>query len=67
MWFERVWRWYWGDYIAAQGGLLDRPVRLVLYDDQSDPSRAGSLYQRLITVDRVDLLLGPYPRRRRPW
>ena len=61
VWFERVWRWYWEQRINSQGGLLGRPVRLVLYDDQSTPSNVASLYQRLITVDKVDLLLGPYP------
>ncbi len=61
VWFERVWRWYWTEYLSAQGGLLGRPVHLTLYDDQSDPARAASLYQRLITVEKVDLLLGPYP------
>lgn len=61
VWFERVWRWYWERRVNGQGGLLGRPVKLVLYDDQSTPSNVASLYQRLITVDKVDLLLGPYP------
>ncbi len=61
VWFERVWRWYWEQRVNSQGGLLGRPVRLVLYDDQSTPSNAASLYQRLISVEKVDLLLGPYP------
>ena len=43
-----------------EGGLLGRPVQLVVYDDQSDPARAVSLYRRLITQDQVDLLLGPF-------
>ena len=41
-------------------GLLGRPVELVLLDDQSKPDVARSLYERLITVDKVDLLMGPY-------
>ena len=43
-----------------KGGLLGRPVKLILYDDQSDPTTAASLYEKLITVDKADLLLGPY-------
>jgi branched-chain amino acid transport system substrate-binding protein len=37
-----------------------RPLRLVHYDDQSDPSASARLYERLITSDKVDLLLGPW-------
>ncbi|HEX9821913.1 MAG TPA: amino acid ABC transporter substrate-binding protein [Methylomirabilota bacterium] len=41
-------------------GLLGRPVEWVLLDDQSKPDIARSLYEKLITVDKVDLLMGPY-------
>jgi branched-chain amino acid transport system substrate-binding protein len=41
-------------------GLLGRPVEWVLLDDQSKPDLARTLYERLVTVDKVDLLLGPY-------
>jgi ABC-type branched-subunit amino acid transport system substrate-binding protein len=41
-------------------GLLGRPVEWVLLDDQSKPDLTRSLYERLITVDKVDLLMGPY-------
>jgi branched-chain amino acid transport system substrate-binding protein len=41
-------------------GLLGRPVEWVLLDDQSKPDVTRSLYERLITVDKVDLLMGPY-------
>src|SRR5262249_42108647 len=36
------------------------PVELVYYDDQSNPSNVPGIYTKLITVDKVDLLLGPY-------
>jgi branched-chain amino acid transport system substrate-binding protein len=36
------------------------PVRLIYYDDASDAAQCGILTERLITVDRVDILLGPY-------
>ena len=41
-------------------GLLGRPVEWVLLDDQSKPDLTRSLYEKLITVDKVDLILGPY-------
>ncbi|HEX2440232.1 MAG TPA: amino acid ABC transporter substrate-binding protein [Methylomirabilota bacterium] len=41
-------------------GLLGRPVEWVLLDDQSKPDVTRSLYEKLITVDKVDLLIGPY-------
>jgi branched-chain amino acid transport system substrate-binding protein len=59
-WFQRVYEWYFAD-LNAHGGLLGRPVKLVLYDDESDPNKAAQFYERLISVDKVDLLLHPYP------
>jgi branched-chain amino acid transport system substrate-binding protein len=50
----------WRDDVNAKGGLLGRPVELVYYDDQSTPSNIPGIYTKLITVDKVDLLLGPY-------
>ena len=41
-------------------GLLGRPVEWVLLDDQSKPDLTRSLYEKLITVDKVDLIQGPY-------
>jgi branched-chain amino acid transport system substrate-binding protein len=46
--------------INAQGGLLGRKVELVYYDDQQSTATAVQLYQKLITSDKVDLLVGPY-------
>lgn len=48
------------EQINADGGLLGRPVELVIYDDESTPETAQGLYQRLINEDQVDLLLTPY-------
>jgi ABC-type branched-subunit amino acid transport system substrate-binding protein len=48
------------DQINKGNGLLGRPVEWVLLDDQSKPDLARTLYERLITVDKVDLLIGPY-------
>src|SRR3970040_243537 len=48
------------DRINAAGGLLGRPVEWVLLDDESTPDLAAAAYERLITEDEVDLILGPY-------
>src|SRR5579884_1093954 len=50
----------WRDDVNAQGGLLGRPVELVYYDDQTNPSNEVTIYSKLINVDKVELLLGPY-------
>src|ERR1700688_3849692 len=50
----------WKDDVNAKGGLLGRPVDLVYYDDQSNPSNVPPIYTKLISVDKVDLILGPY-------
>jgi len=50
----------WRDDVNAKGGLLGRPVELVFYDDQSNPANVPQLYTKLIDVDKVDLLIGPY-------
>ena len=50
----------WKDYINAKGGLLGRPVELVYYDDQSNPSLIPGIYTKLIEIDEVNLVIGPY-------
>ncbi len=50
----------WRDDVNAKGGLLGRPVELVYYDDQSNPANVPPIYTKLIEVDKVDLLIGPY-------
>jgi branched-chain amino acid transport system substrate-binding protein len=50
----------WQEDINSRGALLGRPVKLVHYDDRSDPATSARLYERLIKEDGVDLLLGPY-------
>lgn len=51
---------YWLEQVNAHGGLLGRPVVMKIYDDESKPTTAQQLYQRLINEDNVDLLLAPY-------
>ena len=48
------------DALNKRGGLLGRPVEWVLKDDQSKPDLARTLYEQLVTSEKVDLLIGPY-------
>ena len=50
----------WVEEVNARGGLLGRKVALKYYDDESKPETGAKLYEKLITDDRVDLLIGPY-------
>ena len=50
----------WEDDINAKGGLLGRPVKLVYYDDQSNPSQVPGIYAKLVDVDKVDLIVSGY-------
>jgi len=50
----------WAHDLNARGALLGRPVDIVYYDDKSDADTSAALYERLISEDKVDLLLGPY-------
>ena len=43
-----------------RGGWLGRPIEWVVKDDQSKPDLARTLYEQLVTADKVDLLMGPY-------
>ncbi|MGE5268242.1 MAG: amino acid ABC transporter substrate-binding protein [Thiohalocapsa sp.] len=50
----------WEAEINAKGGLLGRPVKLVYYDDQSNPALVPGIYTKLIDIDKVDLLVSSY-------
>ena len=50
----------WLDEVNRKGGLLGRKVEWVMKDDQSRPDLARTLYEQIVTVDKVDLLIGPY-------
>jgi len=50
----------WEEEINAKGGLLGRPVKLVYYDDQSNPATVPTIYTKLLDVDKVDLIVGGY-------
>ena len=50
----------WEEDINAKGGLLGRPVKLIYYDDQTNPSTIPGIYSKLLDVDTVDLIIGGY-------
>jgi branched-chain amino acid transport system substrate-binding protein len=50
----------WEEEINAKGGLLGRPVKLIYYDDQSNPATVPGIYTKLLDVDKVDLLASDY-------
>lgn len=50
----------WEEDINAKGGLLGHPVKLVYYDDQSNPAMVPAIYEKLLDVDKVDLIIGGY-------
>lgn len=56
----------WADMVNEQGGLLVKayakkiPIKFVVYDDASKQESAVKFYERLATVDKVHLLIGPY-------
>jgi branched-chain amino acid transport system substrate-binding protein len=50
----------WEEDINAKGGLLGRPVKLIYYDDQTNPATVPGIYTKLLDVDKVDLIIGGY-------
>lgn len=46
--------------INANGGVLDRNIEFIIYDDESSTDKAIELYEKLITEDKVDAIMGPY-------
>jgi branched-chain amino acid transport system substrate-binding protein len=50
----------WEEETNAKGGLLGRPVKLVYYDDQSNPATVPGIYTKLLDVDKVDLVISGY-------
>ena len=50
----------WEDEVNAAGGLLGRPVRLIYYDDQSNPATVPGIYTKLLDVDKIDLVASDY-------
>src|ERR1700693_6017637 len=50
----------WQEHVNANGKLLGRPVELVCLDDQTNPKLVADIYQRLLDVEKVDVVVGGY-------
>ena len=50
----------WAEEVNAKGGLLGRPVKLVYYDDQTNPALVPGIYSKLLDIDKVDLVVSGY-------
>lgn len=47
--------------INNNGGILNRPIKLVVYDDQADPKQAVNFARRLVSQDHISFaILGSY-------
>ena len=50
----------WRDDVNAKGGILGKQVKLIWYDDQSNPSTVPGIYTKLMEVDKVDFVVSGY-------
>ncbi|WP_300462584.1 amino acid ABC transporter substrate-binding protein [Desulfobacula sp.] len=50
----------WEQNVNNTGGILGRPVQVIVKDDRSDPDHAVSLYREFIEMEQVDFLFAPY-------
>lgn len=54
----------WAEWINGRGGInvgrKPHKVEMVYYDDKADPTTSAKLTEKLITEDKVNLILGPY-------
>ena len=50
----------WEEDTNAKGGLLGRPVKIIYYDDQSNPSLVPGIYAKLLDIDKIDLVFTSY-------
>jgi len=54
----------WAEWINGRGGInvggKPHKVEMIYYDDKADPTTSAKLTEKLITEDKVNLILGPY-------
>ena len=50
----------WAEKVNKAGGLLNCPVKLVYYDDQTNPKTVPGIYAKLLDIDKVDFLVSGY-------
>lgn len=57
---------FWAEQVNSQGGILVKPlnrkekVKIVAYDDQSDPATATTLYTQLLNQNHVNVLVSDF-------
>jgi branched-chain amino acid transport system substrate-binding protein len=55
---------FWANFVNEKGGIeaggKNYKVKMIYYDDESNPQRAAKLTEKLITEDKVNFILGPY-------
>lgn len=55
---------FWADWVNNRGGVKvgdkQYKVKMIYYDDESNPQTSARLFEKLITQDKVDMILGPY-------
>ena len=50
----------WAEDVNKKGGLLGRQVKLVYYDDQTNPKNVPGIYAKLLDIDKVDFVVSGY-------
>src|SRR2546425_7717195 len=50
----------WQAYINSHGGLLGHQVQMLYYDDGTKQAQTRANYEKLITVDKVNFVVGPF-------
>ena len=50
----------WAEDVNKKGGLLGRPVKLVYYDDQTNPKNVPGIYAKRLDIDKVDFVVSGY-------
>jgi len=50
----------WASYVNSHGGILGRQVKLDIVSDASSPTQVDTNYTKLITLNKVNLVFGPF-------
>ena len=50
----------WQENVNSKGGILGKPVKVIVVDDKSDKNKSQEIYLNFVDKQRVDLVIGPY-------
>ena len=53
----------WEGQVNKRGGILDRPISVIIRDDQSDPQMVAKIYEQFTEKEKLDLVFGPFSSR----